>query len=351
MILIMHMNHCDQCVNCMHRFSHIDKQFSLYANLQDNSPNVEYTDLRHVPSTVLYWGQLKLLMSELLFLEPYKKCKNVCVVYFGSSPGHHLKILVDLMPNTWQWRLYDENPSEVFCNDQKNSILTKTVKKNNMLQNISITRIYKPNVQVFEFSICEREAEILNYQSNKFSKMLCISDIRTWTDEQNVMNDMLFQMKIVEIIKPYQASLKFKLPYSDDFPADFEYLNGLLVLQCFKKSISHECRLFTLKGKQCMQKTTYNKQKYINFNYYFQTQLRTSLYFDNDQICNKIDHPFLFKYGVASDHCYDCTCVKNITQCFFETENVMSLLENMVKQLASIQEYCGAYEAKTKKTY
>lgn len=345
------MSHCDQCVNSKYRFSHTDKKFTLHADLQSELSDVNYTDLRCYQSTVLYWGQLKLLMSELLFLEPYKKTEHVCVVYFGSSPGHHLKILVDLMPNTWHWRLYDETPSEVFRNNNDPVYFEKYVKKNNVLQKLLIKRTYKPNINVFQFPICEREAQIIHNQSHKFSKILCISDIRTLTDEENVISDMEYQLKIVEIIQPYQASLKFKLPYSDDFPANFEYFDGLLVLQCFKKSISHECRLFTLQGKQCLQKKIYNKQKYNNFNYYFQTNLRTSVYSSNDQICNEIDHPFLFKYGVASDHCYDCTCVKIIMKCFFEKEDILSLLENLVQQLATIQEYCGAYDAKTRKTY
>lgn len=162
---------------------------------------------------------------------------------------------------------------------------------------------------------------------------------------------MKFQEKIIEIIKPHQASLKFKLPYSENFPVSIQYLDGDLVWQAFKKAISHECRLFTLVGKACLNKKKYNTKEYASINYYFQTHLRTSKYCSDDQVCNAIDHPNLYKYRVASDHCYDCTCARRIIGLFFETKNVLPILDELVASLSTSQTYCGVNDAKTKNEY
>lgn len=162
------MNHYEQCENSNYRFSHDNKTFSFYNLPQCNLPDLPYVELRSEQFSVLYWGQLKLLLSELLFLEPYKKIQNIIVVYFGSSPGHHLDILINLMPKSWTWRLYDETPSEVFCNKFDERVILKKYKNEKQK---SIRRKYVKNVAVFDFLLNELEAEIIHHKFVKKTKL------------------------------------------------------------------------------------------------------------------------------------------------------------------------------------
>lgn len=347
--------HCTQCEGSEYRFSHTDKKFDFFGKFDNEDiPDVDYMDLKCEGSSVVHWGQLKLLLSEIFFLSNYKNVEKMCIVYIGCSPGHHLEVLVDIMPHTWQWRLYDKNICETFCNSCETSYFEKPLNRRGNRDKVTILRNKRHNVMVFNFDMSEREAAIINWKymkqmpSEENPQLLCISDIRTATDEESVERDMNFQLRIIEIMRPYQASLKFKLPYSNLFPEIITYLDGDIFMQCYKPAISHECRLFTLKGISLLNKKKYHKTEFTKKNFYFQTNVRTSLYDLDDQTANPFDHPYLIQYGVASDLCYDCTCARKIMKTFTDSDDSLGLLEDIVKKLVEIQVRCKALEAKTK---
>jgi hypothetical protein len=423
-----------------HRLSHTDVPFNMELIMDGcNIPENEYEDLKSLYSSVMHWGQMKLLLGEIDFLTPYLGVENLCVVYLGSAPGHHLKVLVDLMPKTWTWELYDDRPCEVFCNESINDVVMEKVSRypsrfrqsslanieefetteelEEMMHNgdthqafkkykdthydaichylinfakrklddrcqvqealieklekihapksclhsnlqdlyklkntILIAREHRPNVKVNLRLVDDCEARRLRYkyvvrpQSDNDPQLLCISDIRTPLEkitESSTEYDMMMQMELLAELRPYQATLKFKMPYSDKFPLEKLYLDGKLLFQPYSPKVSHECRLHTIKGGDFAAKKVYNRVEYCKKLFNFQTVLRTSLYSMGDQLPNEVDHPYLVSNGVATDHCYDCTAARRIIENMGKGD-ALCVLNDIVKQLIEIQIKCKA---------
>jgi len=388
----------EQLAHSGERFSYTDTAFHIDP-MQEEDPERDYCDLKRMPHTVNHWGQLKLLLTELDFLTPYLHVPELCVVYVGSSPGHHLKPLVDLMPQTWTWELWDPKPNEVF-GDWRTPVIEKQVRVQDFvweegseqlmakqadlvrrrkfmeehvknLQRIDtaqshvelnrkhleelrhtmvIQREHRPNVKVHSSELDYRQAVRLrsHYVTRPYSdqdpQLLLISDIRTNTSEHAVHADMEAQRSTCEALRPYQASLKFKLPYSDSFPALYPYLDGDLRLQPFSPRISHECRLHTLKGEELLEEKLYDHEEYARRMYRFQTVWRTSIYGDA-LACDLTHRPALASYRVGTDNCYDCTAAKLIIQRYAEMAGVLdglSVLDDLVQKLAQVQAACKA---------
>lgn len=346
--------HCHQCLNSQHRVCLDNVGFSW----KPHGEKEGYVDFKQEKSSVLQWGQLKLLMMELLFLKPYMETENVCVVYAGASPGHHLKVLVELMPCTWKWHLYDKSQNEVFCKEgeeyyekvskvcrggvyhemvkqrheeleqQTNELITviqdlekrkapiafinrRLIKLKELQHTLPIWREHNPNVIVHDQYLDLEEASNLRKQymrrpcSDQDPQLLFISDIRTVSHEQGVESDMKLQMELTCMLQPYQASLKFKLPYSDSYPQSIQYLDGTLMLQPFTRPWSHETRLFTLKGAELLKTTQYSRIKYNSQLFTHQSTTRSSIHRDTQPATES--HTELIREGVAIDKCFDCS--------------------------------------------
>lgn len=416
----------DKCALSEHRQSKVGLEFSLECNLED-SPSVEYKELKHLESSVVHWGQLKLLLGEIQFLTPYMGVKDLCVVYMGSSPGPHIKVLTELMPATWNWELYDEKPSDVFCRDDiseaiidkissvklempteepnyhevdcelqlvpkkfkehkhkipdmlklreisnykkaknlestiewlktkgmsKSMIHHQTQKLYELQHTVPIAREHRSNVHVHQRNICLPDTETLRAkyvsrpQTEKDPQLLCISDIRTSpyevVNEYTITSDMDIQRQIVTALRPYQACLKFRLPYSKAYPENSAYLDGSIMYQPYTPRVSHECRLHTGKGQALASKTLYNRISYASALFHFQTTLRTSLYDTDDPLPNAKDHPHLVSNRVGTDHCFDCTAAKAIIKLYTGGEHVLETLNDIVGRLEKVQHECKA---------
>lgn len=426
-----------------HRHCYTDLDFSMEFDLdEENIPYNEYVDLKPLDATVLHWGQLKLLLGEIEFLTPYMGVEDLCVVYMGSAPGHHIKVLVDMMPKTWKWELYDDKPCEVFCEDKFEDIIMEKISSQpskfkcepepeqtidpelqELLDNknfkeaftkfkathqkaivsamlkdkkkeldrkaknqsdivdqlrvmsvprmsmhtntqllyrlqhtIPIAREHRPNVRTHLKYVTIAEAKELRAkyvsrpQTEGDPQLLCISDIRTPLEritETSVQFDMVMQKGLLEALGPYQASLKFKLPYSDKFPRLNYYLDGKLLYQPYSPRVSHECRLHTGKGVALSSTTQYDNDDYAKKLFHFQSTLRTSLYNTDDTLPNEADHPNLVSNGVGTDHCFDCTAARYIIRKYIEARclegtDVLKTLDDIVKQLITIQVACKA---------
>jgi len=425
-----------------YRQSRWDPEFSMELKLDGQDvPFQEYVDLKSMGSTVLHWGQLKLLLGEIHFLTPYLGVKELCVVYVGSAPGHHLRILVDMMPKTWTWELYDNKPCEVFCNDQLSDIILEKVvmsqSKTNIeketleapddlreylnknmfseaftqyrkthygalskalqqskrqdieerckkqselierlrqinaprscIQNhtqilyrlqhtIPIAREHRPNVRLHDTYVNSTVARELHatyvtrVQTDEDPQLLCISDIRipyTNINEESIQVDMGTQKMLLKEMKPYQASVKFKLPYSDNYDKHQMYLDGTLMCQPFTPRVSHECRLHTRKGSALTSTRPYHKEEFARKLFQFQSELRTSIYRHEDPLPTEEEHPNLVLNGVGTDHCFDCTAARQIIRSYLEAVgdeglDELKMLDDIVKQLISIQTACKA---------
>jgi hypothetical protein len=421
-----------------HWFSYLGIPFDMELIMDGHKiPDREYEDLKPLESSVLHWGQMKLLLGEIEFLTPYLDVENLCVAYMGSAPGHHLKVLVDLMPRTWTWELYDDRPCEVFCNEDMRDIIVEKVSPHpsrfkqagnkpepettpeleqlmsqgetfvafdkykhthyealcqhlmrlskerlesrvrdqealvkklesvhaprsciqsniqdlyKLKNTIPIAREHRPNVKVHARYVDTAEAQRLRStyvtrpQTENDPQLLCISDIRTPLDritETSVEYDMMMQRQLLMEMRPYQASLKFKMPYSDSFPLEKQYLDGKLLFQPYSPKVSHECRLHTAKGGDFTPQKVYNRDEYCKKFYHFQTVLRTSLYNIDDPLPNEEDHPHLVSNGVATDHCFDCTAARQIIENMGRGD-ALSVLNRLVGQLVDIQVACKA---------
>ncbi len=161
--------------------------------------------------TVLHWGQLKLMLTEIEFLTLARdqKIHNNIIVYAGAAPAIHMKHLSDMFPE-FTFHLYDPTSFQIKA--------TKRIKLFNQL-----------------FT-----EETANGYAGK--KVLFISDIRRKpADEKTVDEDMIMQRKWVEIIKPVFWMLKFRLPYSKH--GKYNYLKGDIYKQAFVGASSSETRL------------------------------------------------------------------------------------------------------------
>jgi hypothetical protein len=178
----------------------------------------------------IHWGQLKLFLSELLFLSIYTP-NPYTVLYVGAAEGTHISLLADLFPKH-KFILYDP----------RKFVLKK-----------------KPNITTHNKLFTNEEA--LKYTNND-KNILFISDIRvleygeskqTYSEESDEMiyNDMTLQMDWVKMIKPKAALLKFRTLYTQD---KFEYFDGTIYLQQYSP-ISTETRILVTDYTKF---TTYN---------------------------------------------------------------------------------------------
>jgi cap2 methyltransferase len=207
----------------------------------------------------MHFGQRKLLLTEIEFLT---NCGNLSdtVVYVGSAPGYHIKLLTKYFPNH-KFELYD--PSK-FGIDQTN------------------------NVKIHQLLFTDAIAQ--NYVGKG---ILFISDIRTdmhkYTEEweEEIIDNMNTQKKWVEIINPKMAMLKFRLPYN---PGITKYFSGKIYFQPWVGQSSTETRLIT-NGKE--------------YTLYDNTDYEQILYRHNRITRNqKFDHQYTKIEGL--DYCYDC---------------------------------------------
>ena len=158
-----------------------------------------------------HWGQLKLLLSEIEFLticmnkyESIKdKYKKIIFIYIGAAPGNHIDYLQSLFPNI-EFHLYD-----------KSNFIVKN--KDIFVYNEYFT---KQHAESWLFKkITEKIFLIFN------------SDIRrTPATNEIVKEDMNFQLKCYNTMKPNLSMFKFRLPYDDDYT---EYPEGIILPQCF----------------------------------------------------------------------------------------------------------------------
>ena len=197
-------------------------QRDLFLNSDD--PELPYRRRNDEEKTSVSYGQRKLLLTVLQFItyfwDPIKVPKPICC-YAGSAPGLNIEVISELYPEI-EFHLYDPNPFKV--------------KKSKM---IHLYRQYFTDKDATKWA--------------KRNDILFISDIRTadYTkakdlddNENQIMRDMMNQMKWYNIIKPVQAHLKFRLPYTGGSrPSEMEYLDGILFKQPWAPETSTECRL------------------------------------------------------------------------------------------------------------
>lgn len=232
---------------------------------------------RSVPRNVRHAGQLKLLLSEIEFLTPYKN-ESVTLVYAGAAPGIHIPRLVCLFPLI-RFILIDPNKS-----------MMSTMNMN--------------NVTVLE---CEMTDNLAAALKGKYgTRTLFVSDVRVGPasereldiDQQiRIHRDMLAQMQWFSILDPMAGMFKFRLPWNME--PSTEYLDGLIHLPVFGRFLTHESRLVVQRGAGMK---TYNNSRYEGQMAHFNQKLRTAIY--------------------PGGRCYDCTVFRYIIRKYLEKSAV-----------------------------
>lgn len=235
-------------------------------------------------NTSFHLGQLKLFYAELLFLTKYAQ-KGDLVLYVGAAPGYHTNKMAQLFPNL-EFHLYDK---------QRFDINEKYIKSGQ----ITLFKEY------FEDSTTDYYAKLKR-------RILFVCDMRDLkigkykgadhTDNMDIIvtEDMYMQMKWCQMIKPFKAYLKFRLPYQIE---ETRYLTGTIYLQAYN-AISTETRLCT---DNYTSLTTYNNEEFDEMLAYHNAMNR----------CESKEYPqydvITKKYGILNnwDNCFALMIIGN----------------------------------------
>lgn len=185
---------------------------------------MKYSDLKKGDDYNFHFGQLKLQLSEVLFLTKYYT-DNALVIYVGAAGGYHIPFLVDMFPNL-TFHLWDPLPFAIKQTDRMrifNRFFTNKDAEN-----------YKDMNKKILFMSDIRNPEIRRMKKNSSEDSINKLD-------QIVYTDMDYQKDWVNIINPIAAYLKFRLPYN--IPT-YKYMTGTIYLQPYSPQ-STECRLLT----------------------------------------------------------------------------------------------------------
>lgn len=241
---------------------------SLERVLKNDMKVWNYSEIDELIKTTVYFGQRKLLISEIDFLTDFSKDGDV-IVYAGAAPGEHISILIDMFPNLEYVLVdpYDGGFSKQLVHKSKDN-----------RYKITLINDYFTDDMAKEFS-------------KKYKNVLFISDIRTRTEHISdvIIANMEAQARWHTLIKSRTSMLKLRFPFDKD---KMKYLDGEIRFQAWENVESTETRLII--GKNTKEKE-YDIRKYEGQMYYFNRFTRSQCYDHNYKV-----------FGM--DHCYDCTC-------------------------------------------
>ena len=236
--------------------------------LVPDAPQTDYCCRQ--PTKVRHRGQLKLLLSEMAFLQPYRGTKHT-VVYAGAAPGLHVPILAEMFPEM-RFILVDPHPSAI-ADDQLPNVVTL---------------------------LAEMTDQMADEMGTKYEHLLFISDVRVGIpieeepteaprDHQlRVHRDMVAQMGWYQRLRPKAGLLKFRLPW--DLEPKTAYLHGSILFPVFGRPFTHEARLIVTGPDPPVR--TYDNNQYERQMAYFNRVIRPATY--------------------SGGKCYDCTAFASV---------------------------------------
>lgn len=208
--------------------------------LQSGNSRLPYKRRTDERKLAVYWGQRKLLLTEIQFLTWYwdpHVIKNPIVVYAGASPGLHIPYLVDLFPEI-TIHCYDPRPFGIQATDKIHLYVQYFTNED--------AQKWAGRNDVFFMSDI-RTADYKGIQE-------AISDTEEAGEEneRQIREDMSFQEEWVKIIKPVHSLLKFRLPYvlkAEERGNTTNYLDGVIFFQPWAPQTSTETRLVPIKNE------------------------------------------------------------------------------------------------------
>lgn len=203
--------------NILEIYKKKNKTNELIPILNKDRKQLIYKEINISNIKQLHNGQRKLFFSLLNFIVISTNVnKKYNLLYIGAAPGNNIIYIAKLYKNII-FHLYDIWKNKDLENIQK--------------ENLSNVIIYN---QYFT------ESDVLKHYDS-----LVFSDLRTVNkhnkvDETIILNDLLYQEKLIKLLKPIYFCLKFRIPYNIN---KITYLKGELYLQPFAKKLSNEVRL------------------------------------------------------------------------------------------------------------
>lgn len=300
-------------------------------NLKEFDKNYDYvlhkdskkkTYVRNQTNDNIHWGQMKLFLSELNFLNHYYNPEEVKdVVYVGAAGGYHIVTLSEMFPDL-HFHLFDTEPFYTELRD-------------NPMVHINNRYFGDYDIEEWKTKPCLFISDIrnLNYDSSKTKMENRIEN------EKYVWNDMTIQQSWVQLIKPIHSLLKFRLPYAEHYALregeTREYLDGTVYIQPFSKRESSETRLHV------DSKNLYTKhwniidyeEKLCHHNF----EVRAKYKYKNPISNNTMIHE---KHGLYND--YDSVYLANVIIDYLEKinrdkseENVKNMIDYIMKNMGT----------------
>ena len=273
--------------------------------------------------TSINFGQLKLLLSEIQFINNYwdsDKIKNPIILYIGAAGGEHINILAKLYPQ-FEYHLYDK-PVEPFKWSE------------NLFGNDKIT--------IYDKYFTDEDMDPWGNKDNVF----LISDVRSLSYERTedeeiekknenlVDEDMRLQEKWVKNIKPVESLLKFRLPVPFDWQKEknYKYFDGLVYFQQWELTASNELRIVPFHSDGEYKDRNYNIDTYSSLMFYHRNTARQKTNFVN--ILNGQDLPIAPELGLTND--YD-----SIASIFIISEYLMRYdIEASEENVINLMKFC-----------
>lgn len=224
-----------------------------YSQLVKRVSYKESKTLYKIKMKDIHLGQLKLLISEILFLAKYAKNGNK-VLYVGAAPGIHIYQLAIMFPKL-KFDLWDPVVFEI--KDHPN------IKKfNRFFKDTDAEKYISEGDNILFMS------DIRNLKMGEFRKF---KDEKERITEMDVLiiNDMDMQKKWVQTINPIAAYLKFRIPYVKEV---LTYFKGTIYLQPYSPA-STETRLLTTNYKDFKD---YNSKEFDEKLAYFNCCMRAT---------------------------------------------------------------------------
>lgn len=226
--------------------------------LTDNFPRSKWSSKIKPNPPNTHWGQVKLTLAEIRFLNSIRGDEPKIVVYAGAAAGYHIPLLSKMFPDIL-FILYD--PAKFGINPTSNIIIRQEMFTD------EIAKLYHNMDVIF------------------------ISDVRTDEDdpktfEENVHKNNIMVEKWINIMNPKCSSLKFRFPYpvSDSLQdTNYEFLDGEIYFQQFAPSVSTETRLI-INQENNYSKKVYDTKDYEEKMFYFNTKYRNRSFLDKDPV-------------------------------------------------------------------
>ena len=200
----------------------------------------------------MHWGQLKLLLSEIIHLANYKdEFDNI--IYAGAAPGIHIVLLADLFPEK-KFYLFDPNPIWDIRLKEKRNVFIKT----RYFDDGEARKLFRLGKKYFLIS------DIRNLDIGKAKK-------RNDENAQDniVENDMHIQFGFWRQVQPKFALFKFRLMHDkkSKFPT------GTIYLPIYGKNVTTESRLF-IKNYNENDTLLYDNKNYRDRMFYYHVNER-----------------------------------------------------------------------------